>query len=135
MGFDHAEFLVSGVKVSFYATSRRQPQMTPIHCLNNIYLADIAAIGAMKMEVLMRRSTFRDYYVIYSILCEGLDFEPIMNNALAHSRHMLKSKNLLAMLSDSSRFVEDEQFAKLNPKYLVSAKDIENFLKEKIRLM
>lgn len=40
----------------------------PLEFLNNLKIADIKSIGAMKMEVMLRRSNFRDYYDIYSIL-------------------------------------------------------------------
>lgn len=133
LGFDHAEFMVDGVKVSFYATTRHRPQMSPIHSINNIWLADIDAIGAMKMEVLLRRSNFRDYYDIYAILREGRDFNAMMQNALVHSAHRLKSKNLIAMLTDASRFRTDEGFSHLAPKYSVSASDIETYLRGLLR--
>ena len=97
--FDHVIFVVSGVKVSFYAAPRfRIPTMQEIPFLNNIRLADVASIGVMKMEAMMRRSKFRDYYDIYSILKSGIDIHQLIPAALEHSGHRLKSKNLMAML-------------------------------------
>ena len=54
--FDHVDFVLSGVKISFYASSKRTPITTPVALNENLQLADIEAIAAMKMEVLMRRS-------------------------------------------------------------------------------
>jgi predicted nucleotidyltransferase component of viral defense system len=51
--------------------------MKRIPYLNNLYLADIESIGAMKMEAMLRRAKFRDYYDIYSILKEGGDINKI----------------------------------------------------------
>jgi len=73
--FDHIEFLVSGVKVSFYASNKVSPVTNPIRVKDNLWIADIESIGAMKMEVLLRRSNFRDYYDIYSIFQHGTDFK------------------------------------------------------------
>lgn len=65
LDIDHVEFLVSGVKFSFYACPKYSPVNNPVNYLNNIRLADVRSIGAMKMEVMLRRSNFRDYYDIF----------------------------------------------------------------------
>lgn len=54
LDIDHVEFRVSGVKFSFYACDKRSPVIAPVSCLNNLQLADVRAIGAMKMEVAIR---------------------------------------------------------------------------------
>ncbi len=131
--FDHVEFVVSGVKISFYASSKRSPIVNPIHLKHNLFLADIISIGAMKMEVLMRRSNFRDYYDIYSILNHAYNLKEIVERATAYSGHLLSTKNLLAMLVDSKRFRIDVNFALLKPIYQLTAAEIEAFLKNKIK--
>ena len=68
LDINHVEYLVSGVKFSFYACPKYSPVVTPVNFLNNLKIADVKSIGAMKMEVMLRRSNFRDYYDIYSIL-------------------------------------------------------------------
>ena len=55
----------------------------------------------MKMEVMLRRSNFRDYYDIYSILKSGTSIHDLITLALTYSGHKLKSKNLLAILTNS----------------------------------
>ncbi|MBP3214177.1 MAG: nucleotidyl transferase AbiEii/AbiGii toxin family protein [Bacteroidaceae bacterium] len=129
LDMDHVEFRVSGVKLSFYASSKRSPVSAPVHVLNNLYLADVLAIGAMKMEVMLRRSNFRDYYDIYSILQQGVLLEEMMTLALRYSEHRLKSKNLLAMLTNGTRFTRDANFEQLQPIYHVSAYDIEDYIR------
>lgn len=64
LDIDHVEFVVDGVKLSFYANPSTSPLQKRIHLLNNIYVADPTSIGAMKMEVMLRRTKFRDYYDI-----------------------------------------------------------------------
>ena len=71
LGFDQVEFLVKGVKFSFFVSDNHSPISSAIDYLGNIRLADIEAIMAMKMEVMLRRMKFRDYYDIYSIIKEG----------------------------------------------------------------
>lgn len=133
-GFDFVRFNVENVKVSFYAAPRKQvPSMRRIPYLNNMYLADVESIGAMKMETMLRRSKFRDYYDIYSILQEGYDLNRMIKSALAHSDHKLKSRSLLTMLTNGKRFVEEKEFVQLSPVYHVSALDIQEYIKEKLK--
>ena len=103
--------------------------MHEIPYLNNIRLADVESIGIMKMEAMMRRSKFRDYYDIYSILKSGIDIYRMIPAALEHSGHRLKTKGLMAMLTNGQLFRKDEQFASLCPKYDVSSTDIQEYIK------
>ena len=129
LDIDHVEYLVSGVKFSFYACPKYSPVSMPVEYLNNLRLADVKSIGAMKMEVLLRRSNFRDYYDIYSILKSGVPINDLVSLALTYSGHKLKSKNLLAMLTNGSRFTRDYQFEQLAPIYAVTAQEIEDYIK------
>ena len=133
LDIDHVEFIVAGVKVSFYANPNRSPLKAEIIYLNNLKLADLTAIGAMKMEVMLRRSKFRDYYDIYSLLQANVSLSEMIESALKYSQHRLKSKNLLAILTKSDRFIEDSNFKTLNPIYDITSIDIENTIKEALR--
>ncbi len=130
LDMDHVEFVINGVKLSFYANPNYSPVETEIIFMNNIRLADLKAIGAMKMEVMLRRSKFRDYYDIYSLLKAGVNLNEMINLALKYSGHRLKSKNLLAMLTRSERFVPDANFKALSPVYDISPIDIELKIRE-----
>lgn len=131
LGFDQVIFIVEGVKISFYAAPRKRiPTMLEIPYMGNIRLADVESIGAMKMEALMRRSKFRDYYDIYSILKDGADINRLMSIAIEHSGFQLKSKNLMAILTNGQLFPKDEGFDLLNPVYDVASREIEEYVKE-----
>ena len=131
--FNFVSFVLEGVKLSFYKTPRKKiPSLQAIPYQNNLQMADIKSIGAMKMEAMLRRNKFRDYYDIYCILLQGVDFEEMVQMALEHSNHLLKRKNLLAMLTNSERFRKDKAFTQLHPVYDVSPQDIEQYLKQKL---
>ena len=133
MGFDQVLFIVEGVKVSFYAAPRKRiATMEEIPYINNIRMADVESIGIMKMEAMMRRSKFRDYYDIYSILKNGADINTLIPRALEHSGHKLKSKGLMAMLTNGALFKKDEQFTQLQPVYDVTSTDIQEYIKTKL---
>lgn len=133
LGLDHVEFVVNGVKISFYANPNYSPVDKIIPFLNNVNLADPMSIGAMKLEVMLRRSKFRDYYDIYSIIKGGFDLNHMVEKALVYSGHQMKSKNLLALLTRSDRFVPDTAFCTLNPVYDVKPKDIEEEIIKTLR--
>ena len=132
LDIDHIEFIVDGVKLSFYANPNRSPLKQEIIYRNNLYLADPLSIGAMKMEVMLRRSKFRDYYDIYSLIEAGMDLKEMIDLALRYSGHRLKSKNLIAMLTRSERFIPDADFAILQPKYDISPDQIEARIKQEL---
>lgn len=129
----HVEFVVDGVKISFYANPNYSPVTNEIVLKNNLKIADVASIGVMKMEVMLRRSKFRDYYDIYSILEAGADINSLIDKALKYSGHKLKTKNLIAMLTKSERFEMDANFDSLNPIYDITPKDIEERIKKDIK--
>lgn len=132
MDIDHVEFVVAGVKISFYASPRYSPVSNPVLIQNNLFAADLLSIGAMKMEVMMRRSNFRDYYDIYSLLMHGVDFRSMVDLALKYSGHLLHTKNLYSMLTNGTRFMADANFSQLQPEYQISAKQIEDYLRDLI---
>lgn len=133
LDIDHIELVVNGVKIYFFANPNYSPLHNEIDFLNNIRLADPISIGAMKMEVMLRRSKFRDYYDIYSLLEAGEDLHKMIEIALKYSGHRLKSKNLIAMLTRSDRFVPDSNFPALNPIYDVTPTQIENRIRKEIQ--
>ncbi|HRZ96425.1 MAG TPA: nucleotidyl transferase AbiEii/AbiGii toxin family protein [Paludibacter sp.] len=128
--FNHVQFVVNGVKLSFYISDKYSPVKVPVYYRNNLKLADLMAITAMKMEVMLRRSNFRDYYDIYSLLQHGINFRAAVELSLNYSNHVLSTKNLLAILSDGSRFSIDSTFLQLEPTYNVSVFEIENYIKQ-----
>jgi predicted nucleotidyltransferase component of viral defense system len=132
LGFDQVEFLVKGVKFSFFVSDNYSPVSSPVNYLGNIRLADIDSILAMKMEVMLRRMKFRDYYDVYSILKEGYSIHNGIEKALTLSRHRLSSKNIIAMLL-GGQFMPDSNFATLEPKYDVTKEQIREYILSKLK--
>ena len=132
-GFNYVSFNFEGVKLSFYAPPRKAiKSMQRIPYLNNLYLADMESIGAMKMEAMLRRSKFRDYYDLYSILKEGGDLLKMVDAALEHSEHKLRTRSLFSMLTNGKMFVKEKGFDELMPVYDVSPTDIQEYIMERL---
>lgn len=132
LGFDQVEFLVRGVKFSFFVSDNYSPVTAPIDYMGNIRLADAVSIMAMKMEVMLRRMKFRDYYDIYSILKEGYPIQEGIEKALNYSRHRLSSKNIIMMLL-AGQFIPDNNFSNLEPKYDVTKEQIREYILKKLK--
>lgn len=132
LGFDQVEFRVKGVKFSFFVSENHSPVSTPVNYMGNIRLADIESIMAMKMEVMLRRMKFRDYYDIYSIIKEGHSINDGIEKARKYSRFRLSTKNIVAMLL-AGQFVPDDNFSTLEPKYDVGKEEIRNYILQKLK--
>jgi predicted nucleotidyltransferase component of viral defense system len=127
LGFDQVAFVVKGVKLSFFVSNNFSPLNERIHYQGNIFLSDVPAILAMKMEVMLRRLKYRDYYDIYSIVKTGYSLKDSMEAAVKYSGHKLNTKSLMIMLS-SSRIPKDANFAQMNPVYDVSIGNMRDYL-------
>jgi len=131
LGFDQVHFIVNNVKLTFLAKQHHlSPVKTPVHILNHIGCADVEAIGAMKLELILRRSEFRDYYDIYSILKEGWSLKELVLLASKYSRHLLKTRDALSFLSNGGNFRKDAGFSLLQPVYNVDQREIAAFIRE-----
>jgi hypothetical protein len=77
---------------------------------------------------MLKRSKFRDYYDLYSIIKAGGDFNKIVYGVLKYTSHTVRSRDILSMLADGQRFSSEMNIAHLSPQYNVSIQDIEEFL-------
>ena len=132
LGFDHVLFVVGGVKLSFYVSEKKCPVLTPIPYMGNIRLADRDSILAMKLEVMLRRIKFRDYYDIYAIVKDGADLDAGIDRALKYSGFRLRKKNVIALLL-SGRYDVDRNFTQLSPKYDVKFESIREYLLNELK--
>ena len=135
LGFDQVNFIINGVKISFYANNLyHNPVKQPMEFFNNIKIPDLVSLGAMKLEVMLRRSKFRDYYDIYSLLVEGVSLKMLIDASVRYSNYKLKKKHIISFISNSENFLKERNFDLLMPKYQVSAKGIEELIKDKMRI-
>jgi hypothetical protein len=105
------------------------PVKNPVNILNNVEAADIPAIGAMKTELILRRSEFRDYYDIYCILNEGVSLRELVDKASEYSNRLLKVRDALSFLSDGTNYRKNKSFNLLEPFYNIDNRGIEEFMR------
>jgi hypothetical protein len=134
LGFDQVNFVVNNVKISFLTKQENiSPVKNLVPILNNINAADLDSLGSMKVELVLRRSNFRDYYDIYSLLKEGLSLKTIVEGAAKYSNHTLKTRDALSFLSNGSNYKKGKDFDLLNPVYDISNRAIEDLIKSIIK--
>jgi len=134
LGFDQVNFVVENVRISFLTKQENlSPVNTLVPVLNNINAADLVALGSMKIELVLRRSNFRDYYDIYSLLKEGISLKSIIEGAVIYSNHTLKTRDALSFLSNGSNYKKGKDFDLLNPVYNINNKIIEDLIKSIIK--
>jgi predicted nucleotidyltransferase component of viral defense system len=134
LDFDQVNFIVNGAKISFLTKQENiSPVKNTVPVLNNIKAADLYSLGIMKVEVMLRRSEWRDYYDIYSLLKEGISLKAMISGASIYSNHRLKSRDALNFLSNSNNYKKDNDFHLLKPTYNIEGKAIEEFIKSIIK--
>ncbi|MDO9152842.1 MAG: nucleotidyl transferase AbiEii/AbiGii toxin family protein [Paludibacter sp.] len=124
--------LFEGVKISFYANQKLNPIIKILDYKDNLRIADVFSIGVMKLEVLARRSAFRDYYDIYCILESGCDLKEMINQSLKYSKHQLKTKSIINMLTGIERIKSESNFNLLSPKYDISPNELTSYFIDKL---
>jgi len=129
------DFLVENVRVTFLADNKfKQPEnLRKIHFFNNVFLADVESIGVMKMEVMTRRSFYRDFYDMYAILKSGISLSNILYKTGKYTRHNIRTRDMLSVLLCSGHPNHDENFNALCPVYQISIEEIKCFFAEKAK--
>ncbi len=133
LDLNQVDFFVNGVKLSFYSNGITNSRGIASDLnFDRIRLANLVSLGAMKLEVMSRRSVFRDYYDVYSLVRKGIDLKEMVQLCGSYSKHRMSIKMILSVLSDGSRFKYEDNFHLLEPKYNVRSGDIEFYLCEEI---
>ena len=134
LGFDHCDFYLKGTKITFFVIDTKEPEnLKRVPFINNIVIADLASIGILKLDVMQRRASHRDYYDIYSLLQSDISLQSLIEGTRRYSKYKFKTREIESLLVNRYRFTEDIHFHKLQPKYNVTLKDIEQFMIEKIK--
>jgi predicted nucleotidyltransferase component of viral defense system len=128
-------FMENGVKISFYGHQLySSPVIEKAHILGNINAADVTSIGIMKLELILRRSNFRDYYDIFSILKKGISLKDLIYGAGRYSDHKISTKSILSFISNGNNYTKEKDFYTLEPQYNIDHTDIEKYIKGLIKM-
>lgn len=131
----HVQFYVDGnVKLSFFKPMGiKVPNLRAEKKYGNIKVPSPQTMLGMKLFTIVIRSTFRDFYDIYSLLqkgCslkEGILFVGQMTNHRIHSKQVISNLLTLGMTDKPKNFDET-----LEPKYIVNEEYLKQFFKRAI---
>jgi len=134
LDLQQVNYIVAGVRLTFFVRQDVNSKQFPVqNLINSIKTADVESLAAMKLELQRRRNLFRDYYDIYAILKEGYRLSHLIDLAIEYSGNKLTLKTILSILSNPEKFIKEENFELLKPKYDVTSRDIRDFILEKYK--
>ncbi len=125
------DLFLNKVKVTFFANNWTELNKKE-KLIDNIYIAPLILLSAMKVNTLFMRAKFRDYYDLYVINKESFTLPEIFG----FSQKLLPGvtaklfQNALIFISD----IEDDSIKHLKPKYNVTLKKIAAYFEHNIRL-
>ena len=120
---NYIEFFVNEVKVTFYSFGM------PINnkpLLNNLNIATLNECATMKAHAITMRTSFKDYYDMYSIIKEGFS----LTNIIEETRKKYNKFNVKIFLEKLLIKVQEDDLQ--NMKYKVSNEEIQNFMKNEV---
>ena len=137
LGDEHFQlYLPNNVKLSFFRPENAVPSLNIGYEFNNIKAPTLQELLGMIIYTTTVRSCFRDYYDIYCLLEEGMDFKSGLDYALNFSRHTIHTKQTLSTLITPQLFVKEKDFDKnLKTKHIITPEDISDRIKTEIRRM
>lgn len=135
LGDDHFLLMLSGkVKLSFFRPENPVPYINEGYSFNNIKTPSLQDLLGMKIFTTTVRNVYRDYYDIYCLLENGLNFKEGLDYALNFSRHTIHTKSVLINLITPQLFQKESDFNEnLKPKYDVTSEEICERIKEEIK--
>ncbi|MDA8053630.1 MAG: nucleotidyl transferase AbiEii/AbiGii toxin family protein [Deltaproteobacteria bacterium] len=124
------------VKITFYASNERFLQNQQNTFRNNLKIADLDALIAMKGMVIHNRAALRDYYDLYS-LTVAFGFEKIIDETQkfynTDKLTRFNKANFLQEIVNLETIKEETIESYLKPIYNVSKTDLEMFFLNKTR--
>jgi len=124
---DQIDLICDGIKITFF--NAKWEFLTPVK-KRTFNLSSIESIAAMKTNVIFLRAKYRDYYDLYFIAKEKMSLHEIFE----HSKKIIDGMTYklfyiaLTYIDD----IEDDSIAHLEPKEIVSKKEIRAFFESRL---
>ncbi|QIV95724.1 nucleotidyltransferase AbiEii toxin of type IV toxin-antitoxin system [Allofrancisella inopinata] len=126
---EQVDLLLDGIKVTFF--NAKWPFLKP-KVIEKFNLANIEALGAMKINTLFLRAKYRDYYDLYFLLKDQMLIEDLYqasSNIIPGLTFKLFASALL-YIDD----IEDDLIGYLEPKETISKEEIRDYFQNKLVL-
>ncbi len=127
-----ADFVIDGVKITFFANNWEELKKRE-HLFENLFIAKLDVLAAMKVNTLFLRAKYRDYYDLYVLNKTHYTTEKLFE--LANEKIPNLNLSLFQKALVFTADIEDESIEHLKPKYKVGLKQIEEYFVKQIKLM
>ena len=120
---------IAGVKVTFFAGSWNTME-NRVHLVDNMHMASMEMLTAMKLNTLFLRAKYRDYYDLYVINKQIYPIKKMYDIVKSYMPEI--NKKLFQMAIIYTDDIEDDSIHHLNPQYSVSIQDIQTHFENKV---
>lgn len=127
----YLDVFIDDVKTTFFANNWIELKSRSSNLVENIFVAELDLLCAMKINALSLRAKFRDYYDLYVINREKFTIEEMLDISLKLIPGMTKKvfSMQLAFIND----IEDESINHLFPRIKISLRDIQKHFTRELR--
>lgn len=130
LDFFQVNFVINdpGVRITFYHTDLRKPNLHPLHLLGNIFIASKEVLGGSKLYVITQRNEIRDYYDVYILLKND---HAKLEDIIEQAQNLSSEANPRSLFRKPSKFniarFDLDRFEYLNPRYKVEHDQYQQF--------
>jgi predicted nucleotidyltransferase component of viral defense system len=125
------DIFIDGIKITFFANDWAALKENRKNITNNIFIADLPLLCAMKINALSVRAKYRDYYDLYVLNKEKFNINDMFGFAVKFIPGI--TKKVFAMQLTYINDIEDENITPLSPKYNLSLAEIQKHFEEQIK--
>lgn len=122
---NYLDVFIDGVKLTLFANEWEVLKTDRKKIAENIYVADLPLLCAMKINTLSLRAKYRDYYDLYVLSKEKFSIDDMYRYSVKYIPGM--TKKIFAMQLTFIDDIEDEGIKHLSPKYKVSLTEIQKY--------
>jgi predicted nucleotidyltransferase component of viral defense system len=127
----YMDILVDDVKISFFANNWGYLKSEREKIDENIHIAKLELLSAMKCNALSLRAKYRDYYDLYVINKERYDIYQLLEFALKFIPGM--TRKVFCMQLTYIDDIEDENIEHLSPRIKISLKQIQKHFENEVK--
>ena len=120
---------IAGVKLTFFAGSW-DTMKDRVHLVDNMHMASMEMLTAMKLNTLFLRAKFRDYYDLYVINKQIYSIKKMYDIVKSYMPEINKKLFQMAIIYIDD--IEDDSILHLHPKYPVTIQEIQTHFENKV---
>ena len=126
----YLDIFIDDVKLTLFANEWDALRTDRKKIAENIYLADLPLLCAMKVNTLSLRAKYRDYYDLYVMSKEEFNIDDMYRISIKYIPGI--TKKIFAMQLTYIDDIEDEGIKHLTPKYEVSLTEIQRYFETEL---